>query len=86
MWARVAQHADGTAAGVVPAIQPTALGDVSLNAATTSPDTLAREHTQLVCGMNLAMLAAVTDRVSNTELVARLEPAPDRCCVVLEAC
>jgi hypothetical protein len=35
--------------------------------------------------MNLAMLAAVTDRVSNTELVARLEPAPDRCCVVLDA-
>jgi predicted ArsR family transcriptional regulator len=48
-------------------------------------DTLAREHTQLVCGMNLAMLAAVTDRVSNPELVARLEPAPDRCCVVLDA-
>ena len=48
-------------------------------------DTLAREHTQLVCGMNLAMLAAVTDRVSNTGLAARLEPAPDRCCVVLDA-
>jgi predicted ArsR family transcriptional regulator len=48
-------------------------------------DTLAREHTQLVCGMNLAMLAAVSDRVSKAGLAARLEPAPDRCCVVLEA-
>jgi predicted ArsR family transcriptional regulator len=48
-------------------------------------DTLAREHTQLVCGMNLAMLTAVTERVGKTGLAARLEPAPDRCCVVLEA-
>jgi predicted ArsR family transcriptional regulator len=48
-------------------------------------DALAREHTQLVCGMNLAMLTAVTERVSKTGLAARLEPAPDRCCVVLEA-
>jgi predicted ArsR family transcriptional regulator len=48
-------------------------------------DALAREHTQLVCGMNLAMLTAVTDRVSKTGLTARLEPAPDRCCVVLDA-
>jgi predicted ArsR family transcriptional regulator len=47
-------------------------------------DTLAREHTQLVCGMNLAIMDAVTDRVSKTGLAARLEPAPDRCCVVLD--
>jgi predicted ArsR family transcriptional regulator len=47
-------------------------------------DTLAREHTQLVCGTNLTMLAAVTDRISRTGLAARLEPAPDRCCVVLD--
>ena len=48
-------------------------------------DTLAREHTELVCGMNLALLAAATDRVGKSGLVARLEPAPDRCCVVLDA-
>jgi predicted ArsR family transcriptional regulator len=47
-------------------------------------DTLAQEHTQLVCGMNLAIMDAVTDRVSKTGLAARLEPAPDRCCVVLD--
>jgi predicted ArsR family transcriptional regulator len=46
-------------------------------------DALAREHTELVCGMNLAIMTAVTERVQDTVLVARLEPAPDRCCVVL---
>jgi predicted ArsR family transcriptional regulator len=46
---------------------------------------LARAHTQLVCGMNLAMLTAVTDGVKETGLAARLDPAPDRCCVVLDA-
>ena len=46
--------------------------------------TLAREHTKLACGMNLTMLAAVTDRVSKARLAARFEPAWDRCCVVLD--
>ena len=46
---------------------------------------LAREHTQLVCGMNLAIMTAVTEGVEQIGLVARLEPAPDRCCVVLDA-
>ena len=48
-------------------------------------DTLAREHTELVCGMNFAMLAAATDRVAKSGLAARLDPAPDRSCVVLDA-
>jgi predicted ArsR family transcriptional regulator len=48
-------------------------------------DTLAREHTQLVCGMNLAIMAAVSDQVGNNGLTARLDPAPNRCCVVLDA-
>jgi predicted ArsR family transcriptional regulator len=48
-------------------------------------DTLAREHTQLVCGMNLAIMAAVTDEIGNSGLAARLDPAPNRCCVVLDA-
>jgi predicted ArsR family transcriptional regulator len=48
-------------------------------------DTLAREHTQLICGMNLAMLAAVIDQLQETALSARLEPATNRCCVVLGA-
>jgi predicted ArsR family transcriptional regulator len=47
-------------------------------------DVLAREHTELVCGMNLAIMDAATERLEETGLAARLEPAPDRCCVVLE--
>jgi predicted ArsR family transcriptional regulator len=48
-------------------------------------DALAREHTELVCGMNLAIMAAVTEQLHETALAARLEPALDRCCVVLVA-
>jgi predicted ArsR family transcriptional regulator len=47
-------------------------------------DALAREHTELVCGMNLAILDAATEQLPEISLVARLEPSPDRCCVVLE--
>jgi predicted ArsR family transcriptional regulator len=46
-------------------------------------DALARNHTQLMCGMNLAILAAVSDEVRRLGLIARLDPSPDRCCVVL---
>ena len=48
-------------------------------------DALAREHTELVCGMNLAILDAATEQLPEISLVARLEPSPDRCCVVLES-
>jgi predicted ArsR family transcriptional regulator len=48
-------------------------------------DSLARTHTALVCGMNLAIMTAVTDRVGQTQLTARLEPHSNRCCVVLDA-
>jgi predicted ArsR family transcriptional regulator len=47
-------------------------------------DALAREHTELVCGMNLAILDAATEQLPEISLAARLEPSPDRCCVVLE--
>jgi predicted ArsR family transcriptional regulator len=47
-------------------------------------DALAREHTRLVCGMNLAIMDAVTGQLSTSGLAARLDPARDRCCVVLE--
>jgi predicted ArsR family transcriptional regulator len=46
-------------------------------------DALAREHTRLVCGMNLTIMNALTARAAKAELAARLEPAPGRCCVVL---
>lgn len=42
---------------------------------------LAREHTQLVCGMNLALVGALADAVG--DLAARLDPGEGRCCVVV---
>ncbi|MHB1166575.1 MAG: helix-turn-helix transcriptional regulator [Candidatus Nanopelagicales bacterium] len=45
--------------------------------------TLAADHTELVCGMNLAMLQAVVHQCGDGSLVARLDPAPERCCVVM---
>ncbi len=46
-------------------------------------DALARDHTALVCGMNLALVGAVTEALAPGELVTALEPAPGRCCVIL---
>jgi predicted ArsR family transcriptional regulator len=43
---------------------------------------LAREHTELVCGMNLALLGALA-RERGGGLCAALDPAPGRCCVTL---
>lgn len=44
-------------------------------------DALAREHTELVCGMNLSLVQAVLDELGVASLEARLEPEADRCCV-----
>jgi predicted ArsR family transcriptional regulator len=44
---------------------------------------LAREHTELVCGMNLSLLAATVDAVAEAGLSARLEPEDGACCVRL---
>jgi len=44
---------------------------------------LAKQHTELVCGMNLALVHAVTDRVGGS-LTPRLDPGVNRCCVVID--
>lgn len=44
---------------------------------------LAREHTDLVCGMNLAMLTGLVEE-TGAALSPRLDPGPGRCCVALE--
>lgn len=41
---------------------------------------LAREHTNLICGMNVAMLTGMTQALG-VDVDVRLDPAPDRCCV-----
>ena len=43
---------------------------------------LARDHTALVCGMNLHLLTALLG-VAAPGTTARLEAAPGRCCVVV---
>ncbi|MFJ5778871.1 hypothetical protein [Streptomyces sp. NPDC093094] len=45
---------------------------------------LAREHTDLVCGMSLHLLRAALAASGDTSFEARPAPAPGRCCVVLE--
>jgi predicted ArsR family transcriptional regulator len=44
---------------------------------------LARQHTDLICGMNLNLLDAVIEHLGRTGLHTRLEPEEGRCCVRL---
>ena len=45
--------------------------------------TLSATHTDMVCGMNLALIDAMVAAVDAEGLESRLEPGADRCCVVL---
>ncbi|HET7173406.1 MAG TPA: helix-turn-helix domain-containing protein [Nocardioidaceae bacterium] len=45
---------------------------------------LAREHPALVCGMNLDLIRGLLGAVKHTGLLARLDRAPDRCCISLD--
>ena len=47
-------------------------------------DRVARDHRDLVCGTNLAMLEGVVDGLASSRIRARFDPAPGRCCVLLE--
>ena len=46
-------------------------------------DALAREHRQLVCGMNLALLEGLLAGLRTDAFRARLAPEPGMCCVVV---
>ena len=46
---------------------------------------LAREHTALVCGLNLHLLAGLVDGLGADRVQVRLDPGPERCCVTLAA-
>jgi predicted ArsR family transcriptional regulator len=45
---------------------------------------LARRHTELVCGLNLALLDGLVGGLPAARLTARLDPGEDRCCVKLD--
>lgn len=47
--------------------------------------TLAQQHTDLVCEMNLCLLDGLLAGLAATDLQATLRPQPDRCCVRLES-
>jgi predicted ArsR family transcriptional regulator len=44
---------------------------------------LAREYTDLVCGMNLELMTGLVEGLAGPNLEARLEPTPGLCCVRL---
>lgn len=44
---------------------------------------LAKEYTDLVCGMNLDLMAGLVDGLADSTFEARLEPTPGLCCVRL---
>ena len=44
---------------------------------------LAEQHPDLVCGMNLDVVDGVLEGAAATHLQARLDPAPGRCCVTV---
>jgi predicted ArsR family transcriptional regulator len=46
---------------------------------------LAQVHTDLVCGANRCLVEALADEIAPDRLDVRLDPHPDRCCVVLDA-
>lgn len=48
-------------------------------------DTLAKDHTQLVCGMNLALSEGLLSGLEAEGINVRLDPQPGTCCVALDA-
>jgi predicted ArsR family transcriptional regulator len=44
---------------------------------------LARDYTELVCGMNRDLIAGLLAGLGQTSLQAQLDPAPGRCCVTI---
>jgi predicted ArsR family transcriptional regulator len=62
--------------------EPRLQGDVTV-LANCPFHALAREHTALVCGMNLQLIEAMLDELGHPRVQARLDPAPGRCCVTL---
>jgi predicted ArsR family transcriptional regulator len=44
---------------------------------------LARDHTELICAMNLHLLQGILTEIHDTGLGARLDPSEDYCCVRL---
>jgi predicted ArsR family transcriptional regulator len=48
-------------------------------------DRVARDHRDLVCGTNRALMEGVVASLGSNRIRATFDPAPGRCCVLLEA-
>ena len=55
--------------------------DSELELANCPFDRLARDHTDLVCGINLALVTGAVDALGCRHVETRLEPSPPLCCV-----
>lgn len=69
--------AELTGQGFEPVVDPT--GDVRLR--NCPYHDMARENTDLVCGVNLALMQGVTQGLDATHVAATLEPQDGMCCV-----
>lgn len=49
-------------------------------------DALAREHTSLVCGLNVALIGGMLEGLGCAGLEACLDPQPGMCCVKTRRC
>ncbi len=47
-------------------------------------DSLASEHRDLVCGMNLAVMEGATESLGTGDIRPRLDPRPGQCCVAFD--
>jgi predicted ArsR family transcriptional regulator len=46
---------------------------------------VAREHVDLVCGMNLALMGGLVAALDRDDVEVQLDPAADRCCIAFAA-
>ena len=56
-------------------------GEAAITLANCPFHNLAERHTELVCGMNLDVVAGLIEALPRTDASARLDPGPGRCCV-----
>jgi predicted ArsR family transcriptional regulator len=93
---RIAESADAPENGPVGELERTAhvlagegyeprIDDDEMSLSNCPFDSLAREHTELVCGLNLALVDGVVDGLGCTGLENALEPSPGHCCVKTRA-
>lgn len=88
--ARKAGQVNASGRGVIDALcncgyEPAAVADGDIELRNCPFDRLAREHTELVCGLNLELIRGMLEAVGDPPQRAVLAPRDGRCCVVVHA-